>query len=157
MREKSTPYSDPTLAEYYAKASAKYQFHQPAHDLVAHLKISPGQRILDVGSGSGLIASGASLVTGSSGFVCALDGSIEMLKQQKTNGVIRVVANAQDLPFENDTFDRVAAGFVITHLPDHSQGLSEWTRVLRPNGFLAATVWQTGAIKVSEVWKNIVK
>jgi ubiquinone/menaquinone biosynthesis C-methylase UbiE len=41
-----------------------------------------------------------------------------MLKQQQNIQVRRVAANAQNLPFYASIFDRIASGFVITHLPD---------------------------------------
>jgi ubiquinone/menaquinone biosynthesis C-methylase UbiE len=142
------------MARYYAMASGPLQFQQPAHDLVSFLQISAGDTFLDIGSGSGLIAKAAMEV---SRFVTALDSSIEMLRQQQNTGVRRVVADAQELPFDADTFDRIAAGFVITHLPDYRKGLKDWKRVLRPGGFLAATAWEVGTTKVSDVWKMTLK
>jgi ubiquinone/menaquinone biosynthesis C-methylase UbiE len=158
LRDKHTfPYSDPQMAKYYANFSAKYQFTQPAKDLAALLNISSGQHILDIGSGSGLIATAASEIVGSSGLVFALDASIEMLKQQKMNRVNRVVADAEQLPFAEGVFERIAAGFVISHLSDYSKGLENWVRVLRPGGVLAASAWEITAIKVAEMWKAMIK
>jgi ubiquinone/menaquinone biosynthesis C-methylase UbiE len=152
-----SPYLDPQLARYYAKASAPHQFIQPARDLVQYLTISAGDKVLDIGSGTGLIASAASEVAGIKGVVFAFDSSLEMLRQQRSIRIIRVVGDAQDLPFNNETFDRIAAGFVITHLKDYKKGLSEWTRVLRPGGILAATAWEIASTTVSEIWKSTLK
>src|SRR5688572_1383615 len=97
MKNKS-PYLDSRMAEFYAKASARYQFERPAEDLVKWLKIANGERILDIGSGSGAVASAARKIVGPSGLVVALDASIEMLKQQRDVRT-RSVACAPDLPF----------------------------------------------------------
>ena len=157
MQRSKSPYRDPQMARYYAEASAPYQFDQPARDLVTFLKISPSQKILDIGSGTGLIAAAASELCTSSGFVFALDSSLEMLKRQPKNRVIHIAASAQDLPFDDEIFDRIAAGFVITHLSDYSKGLSEWTRVLRSGGIMAVSAWELGATTVSDIWKSTIK
>ena len=44
------------------------------------------------------------------------------------------VADAQKLPFESESFDRLVATCLLLHLPDPEQALSEWRRVLRPGG-----------------------
>jgi len=149
------PYLDPTLAKYFAKASSKFQFDQPARDLVALARIGDSQKLLDVGSGTGLIASGASEKIGRTGLVAALDGSIEMLRQQP-DAIVRIAAKAQELPFENGVFDRITAGFVITHLPDYTKGLSEWLRVLRAGGCMVASAWEVSPLRVSDIWKGTI-
>ena len=156
MNKQKSPYMDSNMARHYAKASGPLQFQQPARDLISFLKVAPGHAFLDIGSGSGLIATFANGATGEAGFVVALDSSIEMLKQQNKQ-VRRIVANAQDLPFDACTFERIAAGFVITHLPDYRKGLKDWKRVLRPGGVLGATVWEAGTTKISEIWKTVLK
>ena len=50
------------------------------------------------------------------------------------------VADAQDLPFDDDSFDAVAALWMLYHVPDLHRGLAEIRRVLRPGGtFVAVT------------------
>lgn len=44
------------------------------------------------------------------------------------------VADAQELPFASQSFDRLVATCLLLHLPDPERGLSEWRRVLRPGG-----------------------
>lgn len=155
MKTKS-PYLDSQMAEYYAKASARHQFKRPAEDLVKWSKIARGERILDIGSGSGTVASAAWQAVGSSGLVVALDGSIEMLKRQQGNAR-RTVACAPDMPFLDHVFDAVTAGFVITHIPDYATALAQILRMLRPQGRLSATAWGSGTPRVSEIWKSVME
>ena len=157
MNKQKSPYLDPKMARHYAKTSGPLQFQRPARDLVSFLKVATGHAVLDIGSGSGLIARTAAVASGKTGFVVALDSSIEMLRQQRNIEVRRVVANAQNLPFDDGMFDRIAAGFVITHLPDYRKGLKDWKRVLLPGGVLAATAWEAGSTNVTEVWKAVLK
>jgi ubiquinone/menaquinone biosynthesis C-methylase UbiE len=152
---KKTPYMDFMMARYYAEASAKHQFVRPAQDLVAWLEISETDRILDIGSGTGMIASAVARMSAS---VVAIDSSIEMLRQQKPNDrIAKVLADAPQLPFEDQVFDRAAAGFVISHIPDYASALREVLRVLRHKGTFGATAWGSGTPRVSEVWKSTIQ
>jgi len=51
-----------------------------------------------------------------------------------------IVGSADDLPFPDNSFDVVLAFFMLYHMPDINKTLSEWKRILKPNGkFLIAT------------------
>jgi ubiquinone/menaquinone biosynthesis C-methylase UbiE len=152
-----SPYLNSQMAEFYAKASARHQFERPAEDLVKWLQITHGERILDIGSGSGTVASAASRAVGSSGIVVALDSSMEMLKQQRQSGQRRTVAWVPRLPFVDDVFDVVSAGFVLSHIADYAMALSQINRVLRPMGRFGVTAWVSGTPRVSEVWKSVMQ
>jgi ubiquinone/menaquinone biosynthesis C-methylase UbiE len=156
MKIKS-PYLDSQMAEYYANASARHQFKRPAEDLVKWLKITKGEKTLDIGSGTGTVATAAWRAVSSSGFVVSLDSSIEMLKQQQGDDRQRTVGCAPELPFLNGVFDAVTVGFVLTHIPDYAAALLQIVRVLRPQGRLGATAWGSGTPRVSEVWKNVME
>ena len=149
-----SPYDDPQMAEFYAKASAKHQFERPAEDLVNWLKITTGEKVLDIGSGSGVVASAISRAVGSSGLVVALDTSIEMLKRHQAGAWIRTVASVPGLPFTDEVFDVVTAGFVLSHISDYSTALKQINRVLRPKGRFGMTAWTGSTPHVSEVWKS---
>jgi SAM-dependent methyltransferase len=51
------------------------------------------------------------------------------------------VGDAQDLPFENDSFDVLVSGLVLNFIPDIARGLAEMVRVTRHGGTVAAYVW----------------
>jgi SAM-dependent methyltransferase len=94
---------------------------------------APGARLLDVGAGAGAIARPArrrgydvSPVDAAAGMVARLPGSI--------------LADAADLPFEDDEFDVVTAGFMVHLVDDPVRALREFRRVLAPHGLLAVTV-----------------
>ena len=153
-----TAYADRTMARYYAEASARHQFERPAQDLVSLLNISNAEMILDVGSGTGMVASAVSRSIGPSALVVAVDSSMEMLKQQQAHErVKRIMAVAPNLPFQDQVFDCVLAGFVITHIRDYAAALGEITRILKPAGLLGITAWGSGTPRVSEVWKNTIQ
>jgi ubiquinone/menaquinone biosynthesis C-methylase UbiE len=97
--------------------------------------------VLDVGAGTGRLA--LSLAEQGAA-VSALDISYEMLEvlKRKINGkfsVDLVVADAEALPFSENSFDVVVATFLIVHLKDPFIFFDEVYRVLKPGGLFLLT------------------
>lgn len=132
-------------AEYYDKRE-KYlnSFEQgKVIELLGHVQ---GKKILDVGAGTGRLSIPLHKMGAQ---VMAVDSSEEMLKmmQKKCVGisscVSTVVADAEDLPFENNLFDVVVATFLVVHLKDPSRFFDEVYRVLKDGGkFLVTNINQ---------------
>jgi ubiquinone/menaquinone biosynthesis C-methylase UbiE len=107
-------------------------------------EISPGQRVLDVGCGTGTLAIEAAKAVGPEGRVDGIDPSPEMIaratSKAKTSGrPIRFQeAGIESLPFPDDSFDSVLSSLMFHHLdgPLKISGLSEIHRVLGPGGRL---------------------
>jgi SAM-dependent methyltransferase len=70
--------------------------------------------------------------------VVAVDQSPRMVELTSARGVDARVADVEDLPFEDESFDVVVAAWMLYHVPDLDRGLSEIARVLRPSGRLVA-------------------
>ena len=100
-----------------------------------------GMRLLDVCTGPGMLAKAA---VERNAEVVGLDFSAEAIEIAKRNvpqAEFRQ-GDAQDLPFDDRSFDAVVCGFGIVHLPEPEEALSEMHRVLRPGGRLATSVWE---------------
>ena len=102
-----------------------------------------GLRFVDIGAGAGavslaLLAAGASVV--------AVDGSVEMLlaAEKALPGLTTIVADATDLPFDEDSFDGATSGFCLNHLPVPHLLLREAARVVRPRGHVLASTFAAG-------------
>ncbi len=115
---------------------------------VASLRLRPGNRVLDVATGTGKLALAASERVGPAGVVIGLDASAGMLARaarahgrhaaDRGFGAIEwVVGDAMSMPFADAAFDAVSIGFGLRNLPDFGAGLTETARVLRPGGRLA--------------------
>jgi ubiquinone/menaquinone biosynthesis C-methylase UbiE len=110
--------------------------------LVSAAGVAPGQRVLDVGCGTGYLASLLAEKVGPAGFVVGLDASGEMIayaarRHGRANCQFRLgTAESLDLPDEH--FDVVVSSLFMHHLPDdlHATALAEMHRVLRPGGTL---------------------
>jgi SAM-dependent methyltransferase len=113
--------------------------------LLAHAHPRPGQRLLDVGAGRGLIALAAAARLGPEGTVVACDLDFECLTTLRaiapsaTSGkrITTVRADAESLPFADAAFDVVTARAVLQFLRNRPSAVREAFRVLRPGGRLS--------------------
>ena len=115
--------------------------------LVEMAKIKPGDKILDVGCGTGNLTLTAKMVAGASGSANGIDASPEMIhvarEKAKRSGIEAVfeLGLIEKMPYPDASFDVVISRLVIHHLPDDlkRQGFAEIFRALKPGGrcFLA--------------------
>ncbi|WP_420465964.1 class I SAM-dependent methyltransferase [Panacagrimonas sp.] len=92
-----------------------------------------GQRHLDVGAGTGVIALLGQDIVGPSGEVVALDPSPGMLEVARVAGVRQPVpGRAEALPFPDAGFDLLTMGYALRHVTDLDATFTEFLRVLRP-------------------------
>src|SRR6266571_4900363 len=103
---KVSPYSDPAMAEVYHRLTARHQFDPPARDLVDMLHPPFGGFVLDVGTGTGIVAEHVRQAVGSTGCVVGVDAAIDMLRFAKRSATC-VAAHVPGLPFNDDSFDIV--------------------------------------------------
>src|SRR5215831_3410369 len=100
------------------------------------LRLKPGQRVLDVGCGTGLNLRRLSRAVGPGGLVAATDLSLGMLRQAKADPrVARVQAAASQDVFKPSTFDAVLCTYVISTLLDEGV-IGPILRALKPRGRL---------------------
>jgi arsenite methyltransferase len=105
-------------------------------------ELTPGKRVLDLGSGSGTDSFAAALLVGPSGQVTGVDMTDE--QRAKADGLregaahIRFVdGRLEDLPFADASFDVVISNGVVNLCPDKARVFAEAARVLGPGGRLA--------------------
>lgn len=119
--------------------------NRPNSRMVIELaKVKPGDKVLDVGCGTGSLSLTAKTSAGANGAVYGIDASPEMIevarKKAKKSGqdVTFDVGLIEKLPFPDATFDTVVSRLVIHHLPDDlkRKGFAEIFRVLKPGGHL---------------------
>jgi demethylmenaquinone methyltransferase/2-methoxy-6-polyprenyl-1,4-benzoquinol methylase len=104
-------------------------------EALVRLKLAPGERLLDVGSGTGVIAAAAQKIVGDQGLVVALDPSSGMLTEALARGVKTIVpGRGERLPFADASFDAVTMGYALRHVADLDAAMREYARVLRPGG-----------------------
>jgi 2-polyprenyl-6-hydroxyphenyl methylase/3-demethylubiquinone-9 3-methyltransferase len=115
-----------------------------AQDLLDACAISAGQEILDVGAGTGNLAL---LAAEEGASVTASDLTPEMVEKGRARteaagvDVEWVVADAEDLPFDDDSFECVASVFGAIFAPRPEVMIAELFRVVRPGGTVGLTAW----------------
>jgi ubiquinone/menaquinone biosynthesis C-methylase UbiE len=119
--------------------------NRPTSRMVIELaKVKPGDRVLDVGCGTGNLTLTAKSSAGAKGAVHGIDAAPEMIDvarkkaQRSAMDVTFEVGLIEKIPFPDATFDVVVSRLVIHHLPDDlkHQGFAEILRVLKPGGHL---------------------
>ena len=109
---------------------------------------SPNVRWLDVGCGTGVFTQ-LVLDTCSPSTLVGIDPAVAQIDHARQQPAARVanfrVADAQSLPFEDQSFDIVTSALVLNFIPDRHRALAEMRRVARPGGIVCAYVWDFAA------------
>lgn len=109
----------------------------PADVAAAAIHREAPARVLEVGCGGGQFAARLAEENLAS-HVVATDRSERFVALTAARGVTAEVADVQDLPFEDGSFDVVAAMWMLYHVPDLDRAFAELRRVLRPGGLFVA-------------------
>ena len=107
-------------------------------------QVQPGDKVLEVGCGTGTLTLAAHARAGQSGVVHGIDAAPEMIavaRRKAARAGVPVnfqVGQMACIPFQDDEFDVVLCSFMIFHMPDDERrkGLVEIRRVLKPSGWL---------------------
>jgi demethylmenaquinone methyltransferase/2-methoxy-6-polyprenyl-1,4-benzoquinol methylase len=97
--------------------------------------LAPGQRVLDVACGTGLVAVEAAKILGSAENITCLDPSEGMLAvaREKLPATF-VLGRAESLPFPDNSFDFLTMGYALRHVLVLEDAFREYLRVLKPGG-----------------------
>jgi ubiquinone/menaquinone biosynthesis C-methylase UbiE len=142
------------VAAIYERVHAP-RFAEPARDLLALAGVHAGQRVLDVGTGTGVAAEVARSLGGDA---VGVDASLEMLRAGRAAHpeLHLAAAEAIDLPFANGTFDAVVGTFVLAHFARVDTALFDIVRVTRPRGTVAFTSWADARDAFGDTWLELV-
>jgi SAM-dependent methyltransferase len=128
-------------ADAYDRFMGRYST-QLAPQLAELARVREGQRVLDVGCGTGALTAeligrvgeyAVAAVDPSEAFVAAASGRYPGVEVRR--------ASAEQLPFGDAVFDAALAQLVVHFMSDPVAGLCEMTRVTVPGGVVAASVW----------------
>ncbi len=138
------------VREVFSEVSETYDLFNDVASLGFHriwkkyaiwlLNLKSGETLLDVASGSGDLAIAATGLVKPAGAVVMCDINDKMLEHGRSRcldegKVIPLVkANAENLPFMDDSFDKLTIGFGLRNITDKTRALKEFKRVLRPGG-----------------------
>ena len=94
-----------------------------------------GMTVLDIGTGTGLLARAAVQIVGDAALVTGVDPSSGMLEHAKVPAGVRLLSgSAESIPAADSAADFLCMGYALRHLSDLSAAFTEFYRVLRPAG-----------------------
>jgi ubiquinone/menaquinone biosynthesis C-methylase UbiE len=126
----------------------------PLHERIVQLaQLQPGERVLDVGCGTGSLALVAEAIVGAGGTVHGIDASDQMIERARDKArAQRIqadfdVATVEALPFPDRSFDAAFSTLMMHHLPRPVRRAcaQEVARVLRPGGRFLVVDFQAGS------------
>lgn len=116
--------------------------------LLEMVSLASGQQVLDVATGTGIIAIAAAQEVGPTGSVTGVDFSSGMLEQAQNksnklglNNIEWVKADADYVEFEPDSFDAIFCSSALVYFKDISRTLKSWYRWLKPGGIAVFSGW----------------
>jgi demethylmenaquinone methyltransferase / 2-methoxy-6-polyprenyl-1,4-benzoquinol methylase len=117
-------------------AGLHHRWRERAADLA---RVRPGDRALDVATGTGDLAIELARRVAPGGTVVGSDFSQGMLERARTkaagqDAIAWEWGNALELPYDDDSFDAATVGFGARNFSDLERGLAEMARVVRPGG-----------------------
>jgi demethylmenaquinone methyltransferase / 2-methoxy-6-polyprenyl-1,4-benzoquinol methylase len=121
--------------------------------------LRPGMKVLDVGTGTGLLACAAARIVGTANAVTAVDPSVQMLDHAKVPAGLQLLQGSADaLPVASGSVDFLCMGYALRHVADLGAAFAEFNRVLRPGGalcLLELTLPRQAASRVAlRIWLN---
>ena len=136
--------SGPVSYERYQVPSV---FGPLARMILQHIALRPGQRVLDVACGTGVVARQAAPILGPTGSIVGVDVNENMLdvaREHAPTGGAPVEwrqGDAASLPAPDADFDIVLCQQGLQFFPDKAGALREMHRVLKPGGLVGLSVW----------------
>lgn len=140
------------VAEVFHSVASKYDLMNDLMSLGLHrawkrfalglLALRPGLKVLDLASGTGDIAALMSPIVGDNGEIVMSDINASMLSVGRdrildkglSNNIRFALANAEELPFADNQFDRITIGFGLRNVTDKAKALRSMFRTLKPGG-----------------------
>lgn len=122
---------------------------EPAQSLMLEMAaLEPGERVLDVACGTGLVSYRILETVGETGAVVGTDISREMVETARRLAIERGYRNAtferfdaEAIGLEDGIFDAAVCALGLMYFPDPVKALGEMLRLVRPGGRAAASVW----------------
>jgi SAM-dependent methyltransferase len=149
-----------TPAERFSETAAGYaatmapSLRRVAAEVVRRADLQPGERVLDIGTGTGIAAAAA---RGEGREITGIDAAAGMLAiaRAEVTGVSFEQMDFTDLRFDDEAFDAVIAAHSLLFATDRVAALAEWLRVTRPAGRLSLSVPGPGNVTPTAIYAEI--
>ena len=151
LGDRSSAFTSESVPDAYERYLAPTLFEPWAELLLDTVVVAAGAHVLDVASGTGVVARAAARRAGQDGVVVASDVSEAMLRRSAAHGALDYAAMigfreapAEALPFESGSFDAVLCQQGLQFFPAQQKAVDEMRRVVRSDGVVGVSVWARG-------------
>ena len=146
------------VAEAYERQMGRWS-RQLAPLLIEFAGVDAGERVLDVGCGTGSLSIAIARLT-AAGSIVGIDASkgfIEYARAQNSDPRVSFeLGDGQNLSYPEASFDRCVSLLVVNHIPDTPKALNEICRVTKPGGVVATAMWDgTGGNEFNDRMWNV--
>ena len=136
-----------TISDIYLQEVDK-RFVPVVNSLITRADLRAGEKVLDLGSGTGAVAEQAAKIVSSKGQILGVDISPDMIaisqkimNEKGLTNVTMLEGRAEALPVEDGSIDVVLASLSLMYVIDRAAAAREIARVLKPHGRFVAAVW----------------
>ncbi len=154
-------YKQQVIADFNQRTNYDNDFRYClANPLIELAQLQTGQQVLDVATGTGIVAIAAAKIVGAEGKVVGVDISSGMLNQARQKiaavglqNIELIEADADYLNFSDNSFDAILCSSAIAYLTDLPTAFSQWYRFLKQNGLVAFSCFAKTAHTASVLFK----
>lgn len=135
----------PSFADVYERLLVPVIFRPCAEATLAAANVRPGERVIDVACGTGIVARLAREIVGGGGAVVGVDASPEMIAAAATSSPLVDLreGRAESLPLkEGESFDVVVCQQGLQFVPDRAAACGQFARALTPGGRVVVATWR---------------
>lgn len=151
------------ITDSYDKRSKNYGGNRyNAHNLVDNVKPNNGNKVLDIGTGTGIAAFHAASYVGEEGSVIGIDISKGMiseankrLKDSVFNNIKFEVADGENLSFDSNQFDYIFCASAFFWIVDKEKTLAHWLNFLKPGGVIGFHAWPEDSYIYGQVARKV--
>jgi len=154
------------LINYFNQRSKTYnqsEFHQKfAQIFVEYSQIKLGQKVLDLATGTGLVALKVAQIIGQNGEVMGVDLSKGMLDQAQIKinqlglqNIQLILGNAENIDLPQNYFDRVLCCSSLHYFSHLDRALKNWYQFLKKDGLIVVSGFSTKAFNLGIIIRNI--
>jgi len=160
MLENLSEYKQRIVTDFNSRSNYDNQWRDRfANRLVELANLESGQKVLDIATGTGIVAIASAKIVGKEGKVIGVDISSGMLKQAQSKidaegpTIELVEADAEDLSFPDNSFDAIVCSSAIVYLIDIPAALRSWYRFLKPQGIVVFSCFAQTAMTISVLYR----
>jgi len=156
-------YKQRVIADFNSRTNYDNDFrYRLANPLVQLAQLQSGQKVLDVATGTGIVAIAAAQIVGDEGKVIGVDISSGMLSQAQRKieasslqNIELIEADADHLNFSDNSFDAIFCSSAIVWFSDIPGVLRSWYRFLRKDGLVAFSCFAEKSHTTSVVYRAV--